>query len=179
MPLSIEPLRPADWPEVRGIYLEGIATGDATFEVEAPSWEPWDAGHLPHGRLVARDGGRVVGWAALGPVSRRAVYAGVAEVSVYVAADARGRGVGEALLRAVIEASEAAGIWTLQGGTFPENAASLRLQAKCGFRVVGRRERIGLHHGVWRDTILTERRSSVVGVPEIEPGAKRTGGGSG
>lgn len=161
---TLEAMTVADWPEVRAVYREGIATGNATFETEPPSWEQWDAGHLPVGRLVARQGGQVVGWAALGPVSRRACYAGVAEASVYVAASARGRGVGRALLVALIAASEAAGIWTLQGGCFPENEASVRLQVSCGFRVVGRRERIGKLHGVWRDTVLTERRSNVVGV---------------
>jgi phosphinothricin acetyltransferase len=158
-----DPLKAADWDEVRVIYLEGIATGQATFEVEAPTWEQWGAAHLPACRLAARANGRLAGWAALSPVSRRPCYAGVAEVSVYVAADCRGRGMGRALLRAVIDASESHGIWTLQGSTFPENAASLRLQENCGFRIVGRRERIARHHGVWRDTVLTERRSTVVG----------------
>jgi phosphinothricin acetyltransferase len=159
----IEPMGPDDWPEVRAIYVEGIATEQATFEVEAPPWEQWDADHLAFGRLVARSGGRVVGWGALAPVSRRACYRGVAEVSVYVAAGARGRGVGRALLGAVIAESERNGIWTLQGATFPENEASLRLQAAFGFRLVGRRERVAQLGGVWRDTILTERRSRVVG----------------
>jgi phosphinothricin acetyltransferase len=163
MSFTIDALLPADWPAVRAIYQEGIATGLATFETAAPSWEQWDAGHLPRCRLAAREGGGVIGWAALSPVSRRACYAGVAEVSVYVAAAGRGRGVGLALLRAVIAASEAAGIWTLQGATLAENAASLRLQAACGFRVVGRRERIARLHGEWRDTVLTERRSGAVG----------------
>jgi phosphinothricin acetyltransferase len=159
----IDPLTPADWEQVRAIYLEGIATGQATFEVEAPSWEQWDAGHLPFGRLAARIGNQLIGWAALGPVSRRPCYAGVAEVSVYVGAAHRGQGVGGALLQAIISTSEQHGIWTLQGGLFPENVASLRIQERLGFRVVGRRERIGRHHGVWRDTLLTERRSPVVG----------------
>ena len=153
----------ADWEAVRAIYQAGIATGDATFETAAPPWEQWDAAHLAVGRLVARAAAGVVGWAALSPVSKRRVYAGVAEVSLYVAAAHRGCGVGAALLRALIAESERLGIWTLQGGTFPENAASLRLQESCGFRVVGRRERIGQMNGVWRDTILTERRSPVVG----------------
>lgn len=163
MSFTITPLLPADWPQVRAIYLDGIATGQATFQTEAPPWDEWDAGHLPAGRLAARDGDAVLGWAALGPVSRRACYAGVAEVSVYVAAAHRGRGVGTALLQAVVTAAEAAGIWTLQASTFPENGASLRLQTRCGFRVVGRRERIARLHGVWRDTVLTERRSPGVG----------------
>jgi phosphinothricin acetyltransferase len=153
-----------DWPQVRSIYAEGIATNQATFETEAPSWEQWDSAHLPAGRLVARDGDLVLGWGALSPVSRRQCYAGVAEVSVYVRGSARGRGVGRALLEQVIAASEALGIWTLQGSTFPENTASLRLQERCGFRVVGKRERIAQMQGVWRDTILTERRSEKQGV---------------
>lgn len=163
MDFLIAPMTAADWPQVRAIYAEGIASGQATFETEPPEWEAWDAGHLPHGRLVARDGGRVVGWAALAPASRRACYAGVAEVSVYVAADCRGRGVGAALLRALVAESERYGVWTLQGATFAENRASLRLQAACGFRVVGRRERVARLNGAWRDTVLTERRSTAVG----------------
>jgi phosphinothricin acetyltransferase len=159
MSLTIDALRPDDWPTVRAIYLDGIASGLATFETDAPPWEQWDGTHHPFARLAARDGGPLVGWAALAPISRRACYAGVAEVSVYVAAEHRGRGVGTALLRAVIAESETNGVWTLQGATFSDNAASLRLQAACGFRVVGRRERIGQLHGVWRDTVLMERRS--------------------
>ncbi len=156
---------PGDWPEVRAIYLEGIATGNATFETEAPSWDAWDAAHLRPARLTARDaGGRLLGWAALTPVSGRCVYAGVGDLSVYVAASARGRGVGRALLMALIEASERSGIWTLQAGVFPENKASLELHRRCGFREVGRRERIGRMNGVWRDVILMERRSTTVGV---------------
>ncbi|HEY7697039.1 MAG TPA: GNAT family N-acetyltransferase [Vicinamibacteria bacterium] len=153
-----------DWPQVRSIYEEGIATNQATFEAEAPSWEEWDSAHLPSGRLVARENDLLLGWGALSPVSRRRCYAGVAEVSVYVRESARGRGVGRALLDHLIAASEAQGIWTLQGATFPENTASLRLQERCGFRVVGRRERIGRMNGVWRDTVLTERRSEKQGV---------------
>src|SRR5439155_5873967 len=138
---TLEVMRPADWESVRTIYREGIASGQATFETDAPSWEQWDASHHPFARFVARSEGRVVGWAALAPVSRRRCYAGVAEVSVYVAADCRGRGIGRALLSAVVAESERLGIWTLQGASFPENEASLRLQQACGFRVVGRRER--------------------------------------
>jgi L-amino acid N-acyltransferase YncA len=149
---------------VCSIYEEGIATRNATFEAEAPSWESWDAAHIPACRLVARAGQMVRGWGALSPVSKRRCYAGVAEVSVYVRESARGQGVGRALLEHLIAASEAEGIWTLQGATFPENAESLRLQASCGFRVVGRRERIAQVDGVWRDTVLTERRSRKVGV---------------
>jgi len=153
----------ADWDAVRAIYIDGISSGQATFEVHAPTWQEWDASHHPFGRLVARRLDQVIGWAALSPVSRRACYAGVAEVSVYVGAAHRGLGVGRQLLQAVIAISEQHGIWTLQGATFPENEASLRLQRACGFRVIGRRERIGQLQGVWRDTILTERRSSTVG----------------
>jgi phosphinothricin acetyltransferase len=159
----IEPMTPVDWPRVREIYLEGIATGLATFEQDAPPWEQWDERHLAAGRLVARADGELIGWAALTAVSPRQCYGGVAEASVYVAASARGRGIGRALLEAVIVESERAGFWTLQGSTFADNAPSLRLQLTCGFRVVGRRERIGRLNGVWRDTVLTERRSRAVG----------------
>ena len=162
MDFVIDSMRPQDWEFVLAIYLEGIATGEATFETEAPDWERWDAGHLPQCRLVARNGDGVLGWAALSPVSKRQVYAGVAEVSVYVALAARGRGVGGALMRALIEASEGHGVWTLQSGIFPENHASVALHLKHGFREVGRRERIARHHGVWRDTVVLERRSSII-----------------
>ena len=161
---TIEPMHEHDWPEVRAIYVAGIATGNATFETAAPSWTEWDAGHLAHSRLVARGESRIGGWAALSPVSRRAVYAGVAEVTVYVAAECRGEGLGRALLAALIAESEAHGMWTLQAGIFPENEASLRLHRSLGFREVGSRERIGQRDGRWRDTILLERRSQVAGV---------------
>ena len=164
MDFVIDSLLTQDWELVRAIYLEGVATGQATFETEAPDWGRWDAGHLPQCRLVARDGDAVLGWAALSPVSGREAYAGVAEVSVYVAASARGRGVGGALMRALIEASERQGLWTLQSSVFPDNHASVALHLKHGFREVGRRERIARHHGVWRDTVVLERRSSVAGV---------------
>lgn len=155
----------ADADAVLAIYAEGIATGDATFQLVAPSWAEWDAGHASTPRLVARGAdGRVLGWAALSPVSRRDVYRGVAEHSVYVTGEARGRGIGLALLLAFVAASEAAGYWSLVAGIFPENTASLALHERCGFRVVGRRERIGWMHGRWRDTLLLERRSGVVGV---------------
>ncbi|HEY1185952.1 MAG TPA: GNAT family N-acetyltransferase [Bryobacteraceae bacterium] len=152
-----------DWPDVRAIYEEGLATGVGSFETAAPSWEQWDRARLPHSRLVARENA-VLGWAALSAVSQRACYAGVAEVGIYVAAAARGRGVGRALLEAIVESAESHGIWTLQGATIAENAASLALQARCGFRTVGRRERIAKRDGVWHDTILTERRSKRIGV---------------
>jgi L-amino acid N-acyltransferase YncA len=166
--LRIEGLRPADWPEVVAIYAEGIATGEATFETAPPSWEHWDQSHLPEHRLVARieppyGDGRVLAWAALAPVSDRCVYAGVAENSIYVAEGARGRGIGQRLLTALIEGAERAGIWTVQTGIFPENTASLELHRRCGFRVVGVRERLGQHHGRWRDVVLLERRSSTAG----------------
>ena len=164
MEIRIDEMRAADWPAVRSIYEAGIATGNATFQTEAPTWEAWGAGHLASCRLVARDSdGAVVGWAALSPVSARPVYRGVAEVSVYVAEDARGRGVGRRLLEALIAASEHDGRWTLQAGVFPENEASVALHTACGFRVVGRRERPGRLRGVWRDVLLLERRSRVVG----------------
>ena len=161
--LTTEPMRPGDWDKVRAIYLEGIATGHATFETTAPSWEQWDATHLSFARLVARQDDQLVGWAALSPVSQRCVYGGVAEVSVYVSASCRGMGVGNKLLHALIAESEQNGIWTLQAGMFPENTGSLALHQSCGFREVGRRERIGKMNGTWRDTILLERRSRTVG----------------
>jgi L-amino acid N-acyltransferase YncA len=146
------------WPSVERIYLEGIATGNATFETESPGWENWDAKHHQHSRLVALEGGSLLGWAALSPVSQRRVYAGVAEVSIYVAEAARGKGVGRALLAALVEQAERNGIWTLQAGIFPENRASISLHKACGFREVGVRERIGRLRGVWRDVVLMERR---------------------
>jgi phosphinothricin acetyltransferase len=161
--VRIEPMTAADWPRVLAIYEEGIATRNATFEAEPPSWEQWDSAHLAYCRFVARAKDLVIGWGALSPVSRRHCYRGVAEVSVYVSESARGQGVGRLLLDYLVAASEARGIWTLQGATFPENVASLRLQEACGFRVVGRRERIAQMDGVWRDTILTERRSAKAG----------------
>jgi phosphinothricin acetyltransferase len=160
----IEAMHPADWPQVRAIYQEGIATGNATFETEVPEWEVWDRAHRPDCRLVVRLDGDIVGWAALSPVSSRCVYGGVGEVSVYLAESARGQGVGKALLAALVEESERAGFWTLQAGIFPENAASIALHRSCGFREVGRRERIGRMNGLWRDTVLMERRSANIGV---------------
>ena len=151
-----------DWERVRSIYLEGIATGQATFEARAPWWAEWDRAHLPAPRLVAASEQDVIGWAAVSPVSSRAVYAGVAEVSVYVASDSRGKGVGRGLLESLVVESERNAIWTLQASIFPENVASLSLHKSCGFREVGRRERIGKMNGVWRDTILLERRSEAV-----------------
>lgn len=161
--MTISSLLPGHWTAVRTIYEQGIATGDATFQTGAPGWEEWDRGHLTHSRLVAVESGQVIGWAALTPVSGRCVYAGVAEVSVYIAPDARGKKVGEGLLKALIEVSETNNIWTLQAGIFPENAASLKIHANCGFRTVGYREKIGQMEGRWRDTVLLERRSTVAG----------------
>ncbi|HVU17521.1 MAG TPA: GNAT family N-acetyltransferase [Candidatus Didemnitutus sp.] len=163
MPFRIEPFTAADWPSAREIYLDGLATGVGSFEVEAPTWEKWDAARLPHSRFVARDN-VVQGWAALSAVSTRTCYAGVAEVAVYIASSARGRGVGTALLEALIASAESHGIWMLQGVTIATNAASLALQSRCGFRVVGRRERIAKRDGVWHDTVLMERRSRRVGI---------------
>jgi len=160
--LTIEPLRQEHWQAVARIYAEGIATGHGTFETEVPSWERWDAAHPAELRLVAVAGGAVIGWAALSPVSERAVYAGVTEVSVYVAESSRGRGVGRALLERLVCRSEEAGIWTVQAGVFPENTASLRLHEAVGFRRVGVRERLGRQSGVWRDVVLLERRSAAI-----------------
>ena len=162
--IAIRSLQPDHWPAVREIYTEGIATGQATFETEPSDWEDWNRGHRADCRLIAEADGIVVGWAALTPVSGRCVYGGVAEVSVYVAEASRGRGVGRALLQALVIESEQAGIWMLQAGIFPENAASVTLHEHCGFRVVGERERLGQMDGRWRDVLLMERRSRVVGV---------------
>jgi L-amino acid N-acyltransferase YncA len=160
--LTLRELRPDDWTAVRAIYEEGIRSGDATFETETPSWERWDAAH-PELRLVAEQGGSVVGWAALSPSSARHCYRGVGGVSVYVAEGARGSGVGRALLDGLVARSEAAGYWTLSAGVFPENEASIRLHKACGFREVGVRELLGESGGVWRNVLLLERRSTLVG----------------
>lgn len=162
--IHIEPMEKKHWPGVHEIYCQGIDTGNATFETQAPDWEKWDRSHLPQCRLVARRGMDVVGWAALSPVSARQVYSGVAEVSVYVGGEARGSGVGKALLQRLIRESEIIGIWTLQAGIFPENVASIKLHESCGFRQVGRRERLGKMGNRWRDVILMERRSRTAGV---------------
>ncbi|HWE82974.1 MAG TPA: GNAT family N-acetyltransferase [Gaiellaceae bacterium] len=157
--MEIAPMLAEHWNAVASIYAEGIATGNATFETEVPAWESWDSGHRQDLRLVARDrGGDVVGWAAASPVSGRCVYAGVVESSVYVAGRARGQGAGRELMEELIRQAEAAGIWTIQTGIFPENAASLALHERVGFRVVGMRERLGEHLGVWRDVVFLERR---------------------
>ena len=160
--LAITAMTAGDWSDVARIYADGIASGNATFETEVPDWERFDRSHLPDHRLMAATEGAPVGWAALTPVSGRCVYAGVAEVSVYVAADGRGHGVGAALLAALVASAEAGGLWTLQAGMFPENTASVRLHERAGFRLVGRRERLGRLRGEWRDVLLMERRSPVV-----------------
>lgn len=161
--IHVDAMVPADWANVSSIYLEGIATGNATFETLAPTWDEFDRAHLPFGRVVARHGRTISGWAALSRVSQRSCYAGVAELSVYVASWARGKNVGTALMKAAIVEAEKAGIWTLQGSIFPENVASLKLCESAGFRQVGVREKIGKSQGKWRDTVLVERRSRVVG----------------
>jgi phosphinothricin acetyltransferase len=159
----IRTMTASDWPEVASVYAHGIATGDATFEEEVPTWRAWDASHLGACRLVFVDDDEVLGWVALSPVSDRCAYQGVAEVSLYVAAGARGRGIGSDLLRRLIECSEAEGIWTLQAGIFPENVSSLGIHHRLGFRTVGTRERLGILNGRWRDVVLLERRSEVAG----------------
>jgi len=169
MEFVINKMNRGDWEQVRAIYIEGIATGHATFEAEAPEWEKWDAAHMEEPRLAARLGGHVAGWAALGRVSPRAVYAGVAEVSIYIGPQYRGQGIGDALLAALIAASEKIGIWTLQAGIFPENQGSIHLHKKHGFRELGRREKVGKMTfgelaGIWRDVVLMERRSKVAGL---------------
>jgi L-amino acid N-acyltransferase YncA len=161
--ITVDPMQANDWPAVSRIYGEGLATGDASFETEVPSRERFRAEHLPEHLLVARDGREVTGWAALSAVSDRCAYQGVAEDSVYVAAAARGRGVGRALLEQLLGRAEAAGIWTVQAGVFPENTASIKLHEGCGFRIVGVRERLGRRDGVWRDVLLLERRSGQIG----------------
>jgi phosphinothricin acetyltransferase len=163
MKFEIIPMEKQDGLEVLAVYEEGIATRQATFEIAVPSWEQWEEGHLYECRFVAKADGILLGWAALSATSHRKCYSGAAEVSVYVREKARGQGIGKALLQRIIVESEARGFWTLQGSTFPENTASLRLQARCGFREIGRRERIAKLEGVWRDTVLTERRSQRVG----------------
>lgn len=159
----IDQMTPGDWEQVRAIYLEGIRSGHSTFETDAPTRDQWNAAHLEIARLVMREGDDVVGWTALSPVSKRHAYRGVAEVTVYVTENKRGQGIGRALLQALIDASETNGIWTLQASIFPENTASLELHLRCGFREVGRRERIAMLNGVWRDTLLLERRSKISG----------------
>jgi|SRR5581483_2200152 len=161
--VTLDDLRPEHWPEVARIYADGIATRNATFETEVPGWERWDASHLAAHRFVALRDGAVVGWTAVSPVSDRCVYGGVVENSVYVDESMRGRGVGRLLLEQLVSSTEAAGIWTIQTGIFPENEASVRLHERVGFEIVGRRKRLGKLDGAWRDVLLLERRSEVVG----------------
>lgn len=158
--VTIRPMLSADWPAVEAIYAAGLAAGNATFETTTPTWEQFDSTRLAEHRLIADADGTVEGWAAVTAVSTRPVYAGVVEHSIYVDPAAAGRGVGTALLAALIASTDAAGIWTIQSSIFPENAASLALHRRAGFRVVGTRERIAQHHGAWRDTVLVERRSA-------------------
>jgi phosphinothricin acetyltransferase len=162
--MTIANLNEKHWPAVKRIYEEGIATGHATFQTSAPAWTEWNKSHVSNSRIVMLEGGEVIGWGALTPVSDRCVYAGVAEVSIYVASDARGKGVGKALLNELIKSSEEHGYWTLQAGIFPENEASLIMHEKAGFRKIGIRERIGKMSGKWRDTLLLERRSQKAGI---------------
>lgn len=161
--ITIRELEAKDWTEVKNIYLEGIATGQATFQTEAPSWEDWDKGHINRLRYVAVNHDHVAGWIALSPVSGRCVYAGVAEVSIYISAQYRGQNIGYQLLQHLITESELQGIWTLQAGIFPENQASLALHQKLGFRIVGLREKLGKQNGIWRDVNFLERRSKITG----------------
>ena len=163
MTFTIKALTFEDWPWARGIYEEGLQTGNATFETVSPGWQEWTSRHHGFCRLVLRSGDTVAGWAALSPVSARAVYAGVAQVSIYVAASHRGQGAGRALMAALVSESEDAQVWTLQASIFPENSASIALHQQYGFRLVGRRERIACLLGRWRDTVLVERRSATVG----------------
>ena len=163
--MQFKELTAEDWPDVRSIYEEGIATGNATFQTNTPTWNEWDSSHLKNSRIIATDDNdNVLGWAALTPVSGRCVYAGVAEVSVYVSGKAQGKGIGKALLNELILHSERNGLWTLTAGIFPENKASLKIHQDAGFKVLGIRERIGKMNGLWRDTVLLERRSQTVGV---------------
>jgi L-amino acid N-acyltransferase YncA len=163
MNITTETMQPAHWPAVREIYREGIETGQATFETAVPTWEVWDNSHRLDCRLIALIETQIVGWVALSPVSKRQVYNGVAEVSIYIAASARGQGIGKRLMQMLVADSEEAGIWTLQSTVFPENEVSIALHQSFGFRIVGRRERIAQMHGSWRDTVLLERRSKITG----------------
>lgn len=165
MEVTFRPLVASDWPAVAEIYRQGIESGNATFETEVPEWESWDAARHPDCRIVAELDGEVAGYAGLSPVSSRCVYGGVCEVMIYIAESARGKGVGGKLLRHLVAGTEALGIWTLQAGIFPENKASIRIFGKAGFKILGTHERLGrFHDGRWRDVVMMERRSEVVGV---------------
>jgi L-amino acid N-acyltransferase YncA len=161
--IGIEGMTADEWPEVERIYNAGIASGNATFEQQAPAWEKWNSSHRPDCRLIARLGENIVGWAALSNVSSRCVYAGVAEVSIYVDPGYQGKGIGDELMKSLIEESGMHGIWTLQAGIFPENERSLQLHLRNGFRIIGTREKLGKMNGTWRDVVLLERRSKQVG----------------
>lgn len=167
MDILIRNMTAGDYPSVAEIYGEGIQTGNATFQQEIPSWESWDSAHVQSCRLVAVSGDKIAGWAALSRVSERCVYGGVAEVSVYIGEAFRGQGIGLRLLEALVTESESNEFWTLQSGIFPENTGSLRMHEKAGFRLVGRREKIGQMNGRWRDTLILERRSAIVGATNI------------
>jgi len=160
--MEIRKLLDTDWPQVQLIYEKGIKTGNATFQTTAPAWKDWNESHLASCRIVAQSNEQIIGWAALTPVSSRCVYAGVAEISVYVDPEHSGKGIGLALLNELVDLSETDGIWTLQAGIFPENIASLRIHEKAGFRILGVREKIGKQNGLWRDTVFLERRSTLI-----------------
>ena len=162
--IEMIPMLPQHWEAVKTIYEEGIATGNATFQTTAPNWQEWDNAHIKTCRIIATEKDEVLGWAALTSVSSRCVYAGVAEVSVYVAANARGKNIGTLLLKELVHQSEEVGYWTLQSGIFPENKASIYIHEKNGFRMVGYREKIGKMGNLWRDNISLERRSSKIGI---------------
>lgn len=167
MRLEIRTMLPSDWNTVSQIYREGIASGFATFEQQVPTYALWDKSHVTNCRFIAKNETSILGWAAISPVSNRNVYRGVAEVSIYVGKIARGKGVGTKLLQHLITESEAAGFWTLQSGIFPENKASIQLHEKLGFRYLGKRERVGkTKDGVWKDNLIFERRSTLVGIDE-------------
>lgn len=162
--MEIKTINKDNYSDVASIYAEGIDTGMATFETTIPSWDKWDTSHLPYARIAGYEYDQMLGWAALSPVSDRCVYGGVAEVSIYVGRTSRGKGIGQKLLNTLIEVSEKKGIWTLQAGVFKENGSSIALHEKCGFRVIGFREKVGKLNGQWFDNILLERRSKKVGV---------------
>ncbi len=162
--MEIKYIQENSYTAIAEIYLQGIATGNATFQTEAPEWKEWDKSHLPFCRLAAFENGDMLGWAALSPVSSRCVYGGVAEVSIYVANSARGKGIGKKLFARLIKESEENGLWTLQSGIFPENVGSIKLHEQMGFRKIGYREKIGKMNGLWRDNVIMERRSQIVGV---------------